>query len=197
MPPPLKSDIIVSHKFRFQSASSLTNQSVSTADLTAICGGLAATTTSWYPWAKSFRIKWVEMWSSSSSGNPTGGGVGGVQTVQLKWTDGQSNFGPAMEISDSTTSGLSAHIKTRPPPRSLCAFWQGDYSGATPQQLFSITCDEATIIDIQLEFVLLDDPTVNGRAYTTVSPFLFQVGLAYYRYLVSTSLPVIGLNPFP
>jgi hypothetical protein len=166
-PPPINSNVRIGHKFRFVASAAIVDVSIQSDDLLAVCGNIAYTTTNLTGIARSAKLKSVEVWTpTATSTTPT--------TCSVEWPASQRS--PSMEVSDTSINiSRPAHIKASPPKESLSAFW---FDESTNAALFILNAPIGSVVDVQLEYFLLDSGT--GIATTVTGA---TIGQLYYGYL--------------
>jgi hypothetical protein len=174
-PTQLKSNIMLSHTYRFVSTSGS-----ATAVTTTSLGGCAGTmctvaNSNVQILFDSFRVNRVEVYSPPSS-------QGSAVTCSLNW-EGTEGFAPNMEVSDTTVSVTApAYINCVPPPRSVAGFWNRTASSTT---IFTLVAPAGSIIDVSLSLILSDGMTPTGISITTGT-----LGILYYLSLDANSTHV-------
>jgi len=166
--PMLRSNLIMSHTFRFTSASN-SALAVTANSLIGVCGVkgtvLNTLTSALFD---SVRVKSVKIWSPPSA-------QGAAVTCSVLWASGVNS--PAVEVSDTSVStAVPAHITSTPPPQSLASFWQR--SAATT--IFTTVAPVGSIIDVALEMILSDD---DGGLPVTFATATAALGQNYYLAL--------------
>jgi hypothetical protein len=147
-PPQHKSNIVVNHTYRFTSSAS-GSHTITGLDIAGAIGGICTVSNSTLVcYAESFKIKKVEAWSTINLANNL------PASVSVEWLG--SGTSSNMEISDTSVSTANpAYITTKPPKESTSSFWQNPASNNN--NLFIITQNNPTIVDIQLEYILADE----------------------------------------
>lgn len=183
--PSFSSNVTVTRKFRFAAQSSAVVK-ISNNDILAALGSMCTTGgISGYCLAQSYQLKQIEIWSPIAS-------QGTSATCSIEWTANSSaaNFNSSLQTSDTSINPLSpAHVRVRPPKGSVASFWQEPSASAI--NLMSITAPAASIIDLTVKYVLLDDNA--NRVLTTYTSGVATLGFAYYGYLdnYETNPPVL------
>jgi hypothetical protein len=145
-PPQIQSNIRVTHKYRFLATASM-SETISSLDIIGAIGTIGVSTTSVTPFAESFKIKRVSIWSPAPS-------QGQTSTCSCEWLG--TSQSPSIEVSDSSNSVADvAKISTSPPQNSNAAFWQTPAIASV--NLFTLTTPAGSIVDLDLDFVLADD----------------------------------------
>lgn len=168
-PPQIRSNIVLSHIYRYVSSSgtptAVTSASIFGA-LGTICTVANTTVTSW---TGSFRIAAVELWGPPAS-------QGAASTVSCEWNIGVAQGG-TQEVSDTTCSvAVNAHVHTTPPRNSLASFWQTP----TTQTMFTLTAPSGTIIDLHVSAIMFDEESTGPTPITVTTATL---GQTYYLSL--------------
>jgi hypothetical protein len=176
-PTQFKSNVTLSHKYRF-TASAAVNEAMTDTALLAAMGGIAYDATHIALFTESFRLKKVEVWSSPAS-------QGANSTCSVDWV----GFGntPNIEFSDTTLSvNRNAHVVCAPPSQSLAKFWQK----ATGTSLFTLVCPINSIVEISVDQVLSDQEVALSTAtvVTAVAQHIYYLGADPSRLLIPVSL---------
>lgn len=181
-PPPFQPNLAVRRKLRFESSAALTSAPVIVADLFDLVA-MAATATSAFGVYNSVRLRGIEIWGPMASDlKPV--------TVSVEY-DGGNVGSPRVLFSDTSMGAmLCAHVKTRPPVRSLSSFWLT--SGGTT--LFRLTAPANSVIDVDLDFVLQDG---SGAQAVGAAVAGATAGVVYVRSLNSNGLANIPPLSFP
>lgn len=170
-PPQLESNIMYNHVFRFRSTSGNVIP-INDQDFRGIAGAVcsvANTTLNFV--ARAAKVHRVEIWTPPAS-------QGAAATCSWVWYT--PDYVASREVSDTSVStAIPAHVSTRPPPGSACAFWLG----GSGNQVAEVTAPTGSIIDIHVTLVLYDSGAA-GTAYTVAAGTL---GAFYY-------LPLDGDN---
>jgi hypothetical protein len=144
-PSQFRSNIELSHKYRFVSTNGTATAITGTSLLCASGGVVTVLNTTFKSMFASVKIKRITMWAPPAS-------QGSAVTCSVEWI-GQANS-PNREISDTTVSvARNAYVSSSPPPQSLASFWQNTSSG----NLCTITAPTNTIIDVEVSLILNDD----------------------------------------
>jgi len=162
-----RSNVQLSHRYRFTSTSGSTTAIVS-GDLLGAAGGMCTVTNSHVTSIfQSLRVKEIEIWSPPAS-------QGSATTCSVEFTGSGVNSSN-LEYSDTSVSvSQPAHIRCRPPRNSLASFWTNFQSSTTG--LFTIIAPTGSIIDLTLDLIFRDD-NVSGEVVTVATATL---GLVYY-----------------
>jgi len=185
-PPQLSSNIVLTHRFRFQSTGAF-NGSITDSLLFGVVGAVSATNIAAYSLAQTLRLLKVEVWAPVSA-------QGALTTVSLTWPASGQNM--AREATDTTGSvSRMAHIHSKPPRNSLSGF----STAGTGNTVFQLNIPTASIIDVTLQWVQWDSLTASGHQLVTVGA---TVGSLTYGYLDSLTdagalLKPVGLVPAP
>jgi len=168
-PPPHQSNIRLNHKFRFMALatelSTITSQNV----LGALGTLGTITNTAVGTCAESFRIKKLSIWSPPAS-------QGAATTISVEWIGTQQS--PSIEVSDSSNSvSRPAHISSAPPKNSNAAFWHTPQIGN--ENLFNLSLFANSIVDLDVEYILLDDAANKVSLAVTTA----VIGNPYYLAL--------------
>jgi hypothetical protein len=159
-PPPIKSHIQLTHKYRFSSDASasatITNQNLLTAAGCKVTTN-NSTATSYF---MAVRILSVEVWSIPAEG--------ATSNCSVIWKGDSSLAGISnLEVSDTSLSPtLPAHLVARPPRGTLPSFW---YQGGFSQNLFTVSVDGTGIIDVTLSLIIGDAPTSSYATFSIAS----------------------------
>jgi len=167
--PQLRTNVVVSHTYRFVStsgtATTVTNDSVIAA-LGNIC---TVTNTSVSAIAQSFHVRKLTLVSPPAS-------QGASATCSVEWLAAAVVSSTNMEVSDTTVSvAVPACVVSSPPANSNAAFWQTSSTNG----LFILTAPVGTVIDLAVDYILVDDPAFNK--ITTVATGV--LGTMYYLSL--------------
>jgi hypothetical protein len=169
-PPQLRSNLELSHNYRFVSSSG-TATAITPASLFGAAGGMGTVSNSAITsFFASLQILKVEMWTPPAS-------QGSAATCSVNWEG--FNGAPNREVSDTSVSvAQPAHVVSRPPPRSQAAFWING-TQTLSNTIFTLVAPSGTIIDVTLRLVMFDDDVGNVNATASA----VTVGLAYYLSL--------------
>lgn len=168
-PPQLRTNVMLSHTYRYTATSAQASTQFSTAALllAAGCVGtvLNTTVTSVF---QSVRVRRLSIYSPPAS-------QGSFATCSVEW-NGTVGSG-TQEVSDTSNSvSQPAMISSAPPRNSLGGFWSSSVSNTA---LFTIICPAGSIIDLSLDLIMSDDETANPtRAVATA-----VLGTTYYLAL--------------
>jgi hypothetical protein len=149
---------------------------VTTPNVINACGGMASTTSLIRPWATSFRIKSVVLFSPSSTTVD--------DTLSLEWNSGFSAF-IKDEIRNMTTPTgmtLPQKIVYRPPKESLAHGW---ISNGSSGGIMTITCPAGTVVDVHIDYTIFAGGLTQTSGFGTVSTV--TVGVIYYVALDGTA----------
>jgi len=178
-PSQLRTNIEVSHQYRFTSSSATATQILASTLLPA-CGVVATSATAGFCMFQSVKVNRIEIWSP-----PASQGVFATCSVLFP----AANQSQAREITDTTVSvSVPAHVLTSPPERSLCAFWTNGFqeNAANEEPLFTLVAPSGSIIDVWVSLVLGDGTSaaaVNNEAVLVGA----TVGSVYYTSLDSST----------
>lgn len=151
--PQLKTNIELSHRYRYTSTAGTLTTITDSLLLTA-AGVSARTSTLGDAIFQSVKVVAVEIWTPPAS-------QGAAATCSILWPS--TNTSPAREVSDTTVStAVPAHVRAQPPPNSLCGFWQE----GTEEPLFSLIAPPGSIIDVTLALIALDGDPPTGTPLT-------------------------------
>lgn len=181
-PPQLKTNVQLSHVYRFMCDNNGTyNITPDTLLLAAGCVCSATNTTVVGIFA-SCRVNYVEVWAPPAS-------QGALSTVSLEWL-GLTPNEPNIEVSDSSVSvAYPAYLRARPPNRSLGCFWQT----TNGNDIMQLTVSSGTLIDVSLSLVMFDQDLARPSASVSTG----VVGEIYYLALdgpSSNHLTPIAMN---
>lgn len=187
-PPQIRTNVVIHHKFRYITLSSISGMAVTPLRLANACGvvGVVVNSTvgSLYD---SIKLKSVEMWGPP----PNQGAAATVTCLYNQINAGVANMSSLEYCDTSNSTAVPAHVKCRPPKESNAAFWQ-PASGTTPT-LMTLSAPAGTMIDLEMEMILSD--TGASTSATTVGTCI--LGAIYYLPLDGTSshqVPPVQLN---
>lgn len=170
-PPQISSNIAFGHLFRFVSGSGSATTVTANSALCAagtVCSSANNVVASFVGSAK---INRVDIWSPPAS-------QGSSVTCSVNWAG--SGNSANREVSDTSIStAMPAHVSTRPPERSLAAFWFNANTPAAP--LFTVVAPTGSIIDVSMSLILFDEDTNDAQAAVVVATGV--QGLVYYMSL--------------
>jgi len=132
-----------------------------------------------------FKLVEVEVWGCSSSS--------AFSTIELDWL-GKESSNKTLVSSGSTV--VPAHIKSRPPKGSNLRNWYAgqmlfDFGTPTKSDLaFSVLCTSGDIIDVTVDFQLLDNDGVNNGA--TVISAGGAAGYLYFNQFLDNTTASLG-----
>lgn len=148
LPPQFKSDVVIKHRFRYQSNGASAAVNITRKDLLNCLfmssNGLGQN----YRLCAAARLKRVEIWGMGGSSNV----ANATTTISAKW---HSQYAPSTEISDTGTIYKMAHLSTSPPAQSLAGFWSLTGNNET-EVLLTLQIDQGYIVDLWLDLVLND-----------------------------------------
>jgi len=168
-PPQFQSSIRFKHRFRFLANSHAGPTSITRANLLnlVVVGTASSTSSRIFSGAKLNR---VEMWAVAGSTTTSA-----TTTISVEWL---SSYGPSSEVSDNGNSLNTAHLVTTPPRQSLASFWSLTGSNES-EVLFNIISEQGCIVDVWVDFVLMDSETPVFNSGYTVVPTANQVYVSY------------------
>lgn len=144
--PQIRSNIELTHRYRFISTSS-TATAITAQSLLGAAGSMCNATNAFAVSVfGSVKVNNVSIWSPPAA-------QGSSVTCSVEWitTPAQGNN---REVSDTSVStAVPAHVSTGPPLHSLASFWQNSSSNA----LFTLTAPAGSIIDVSLSLIMWDD----------------------------------------
>jgi len=169
--PQLRSNIVLSHKYRFLSSSGTTTN-VTSFSLGCAAGGVCTVAnTTLTSFIGSLRVNQIEMWSPPAA-------QGSASTCSVEWNNTSDANNSALEISDTSVStAVPAHIRCGPPRGSLASFW---FNPNANKALFALTAPPGTIIDVSVSLILYDDDYANPFVSSIAAGVL---GNTYYLSL--------------
>jgi len=133
------------HKFRFNSSTNAGAFTITRGNLLnmVLVATSAVTTARIF---QAVRLRRVEMWT-----NPVAAGADPVN-IFLEWLGA---YAPSTVISDLCMGLIPAHIRASPPKASSDMWWSMSGSNES-EQLFSMTVEANTVIDVTLEVRLVE-----------------------------------------
>jgi len=173
-PPQIKPNITVRHKYRFV-ASAAASVVLTTKSLCRAFGYCCTTSTTASSVIAAARIISLELWSPPAS-------QGAASTCTVQWVGAVSttvNPGlSAVEASDTSVSpAYPAHIRTRPPVRSLAADWFIEGVSGTVGNLCTVNAPSGTILDIEAEIIFGDGGASSPASFVVAAG---TAGLLFY-----------------
>lgn len=175
-PPQLKTNVVIRHTFRFLARTGATSSGITASQILGICGNICdVANTAVVSIAGSAKVHSVSVWSPVAA-------QGAGATCSVEWRDagGANAFASEMESSDTSISvSQPAHIRTTPPKESGAAFW----FGASANILFVLTAPVASIVDVDLSFILND----SGSAGVPATVATGALGVNYWLALDGTT----------
>jgi len=175
MPPSIRSNVIVHHKYRFQGTS--VNYTFTQQNILNLIGLMARTTTVGGNLAQSFKLNFVEIWATSQSNNSS--------SITLRWASDSTIGNSTNEVSEtSLSSAYPSHIVARPSPSMYQSFWQVEGNDNT-KEYFTVVASTQSIIDIDVSYILFD-----GLGSTSVTIADATAGRIYYPSPHSSMVPV-------
>jgi len=182
--PAFKSNIIVSHKFRYLCVAAI-NVDITNSALLQTFGSICTVLNSQgVAFGESFKVKNIKCWAPP----PT---QGSSATCSLEWTTTGSAvlYNTNLEVSDTSINPSSpAYYSTTPPKGSNASFWQT----AGTNVLLHIIAPIGSIIDIDVQYILADDNNV--RLGVTYASGAATLGNVYYHDLVATQCQAVSLT---
>lgn len=170
------SNVILNHKFRYQSNAAFSGGITVAKMLSALGVCCTVTNTTAALLFRSFKIASIELWSPPAS-------QGAGATCSVEWL-GTTNS-PSREYADTTLSvSKNAHVKCSPPKNSLSSFWQ---NGQSTTVLFSLNVPINTVIDLVVTYIENDDDAAVG----TVAIATGVLGNTYYLALDHTTSDIL------
>jgi hypothetical protein len=175
---PIKSNIVVKHRYRFSSSAAV-NSTITADNVLGAIGTMGTVVNSTVTeLAKSCRISQIEIWSPSVSGAVTTCSVdftsAVVQSANLEFSDTSINV------------SCPAHVRARPPRQCLASMWQITSANV----LFILTCPSGSIIDLDVEYILHDSTSVvNITGLATV-----VLGKIYYLALNGSTATLVPVS---
>jgi len=193
-PPAFQPTILITKVWRFQVNSSIVPSAGVTINLLD-CSQMFAfgvSTTSVVSVFEAWRIKSIEIWGPASPGN----------TVAFEYapgivSGGINPGGPGRVVSD-TSMGVSVapHVVQKPPKTSLAGMWNGVYGSGTPgntQVVYLLSAPAMSIIDIKMQFSLLEETTGTPLAVTSATANVLQLRALAGSNLIPVSY--VGYTP--
>lgn len=181
-PPQLKTNVQLTHTFRFQCTANGTYNITPDTLLLAAGSVCSVTNTTVVSLMGSCKVNYVEMWVPPAS-------QGQLSTISLEWL-GLTPNEPSIEQSDSSVSvAYPAYLRVRPPVRSLGCFWQT----TNGNDIFQLIVPSGTLIDVNLSLVMFDQDLARASASVATG----VVGETYFLALdgpSSNKLTPIALN---
>lgn len=151
----------LTRKYRF-AATAAVSTTITRANLLDLVV-LPTTTSACYRLFTSVRVVSIEVWGEDPLF------ASAATEVEVEWT---SEDGPNTSVSSMSCGDQPAHIKTRPPKRSLAGFW-GDAGYDESTQLFTISVPIGSTIDLMVETVM---PAFSGVSLGPTSVANLTVG---------------------
>jgi hypothetical protein len=176
-PSQIKSNVGMSHLYRFTSSSGTTTN-ITPVSLSGAAGTICVIANSTVrSMFGSVRLNSIEIWTPVAS-------IGSFATCSVEWLSTLTSSN-TKEVSDTSTSiSYPAHLYTSPPSGSLARFWQR-VDSTTP--LCAITAPTGSIIDVSISTVLSDnDVTANIVVTTATIAVIYYLSLddnATHRYV--------------
>lgn len=150
-PPMIRSNITLSHTYRFTSTSG-TATALTVGSLFGAAGTMCTVANSQVQtFYNSVKVREISIWSPPAS-------QGAISTCSVEWLGGANSN--TVEVSDSSNSvSRPARISSKPPRGSLASFWNTTSSGANT--ICTLVAPTGSIIDVVLDLILSDDDLVN------------------------------------
>ncbi len=150
-PPQVMPNPVINRRVRYGCTTTGTyNITARTAAFTL--GGMCTGASTAYSIATAFRIKRIQVWGVAAQSGTT-------SLVSVTWFGDQSlSFMSNREVMDNSTStAYVPYIDCRPPRTSSAAQWHASNAGSfTSDVIFSLTCNQGGVIDIEYEYVQAD-----------------------------------------
>ena len=143
--------------FRFEARASVSKLDVKDVDLMFLLG-VATSSTTLSPIFGSVKLRRIDLWKVNS--DPTQ-----IDFLAIEYKGNNPNFGnnSVIHSANAISPMQFAHVKSKPPADSYAASWLYP----SRYNLFQITCGQGTLVDVEIEFTLIEDtpsftdPTVN------------------------------------
>ncbi len=154
----LNTTIKCTKTFRFESRVGVVKLDVKDTDILFLLG-VAISATQLAPIFGSARFKRIDLWKVNPTPQQTE-----FLAVEYKGNNPAYGNNSVIHSANAISSMQFAHVKSKPPPDSYASAWLYPSS----YNLFQITCGQGTLVDVTIEFTLLDDtptftdPTVNN-----------------------------------
>lgn len=169
-PPQISANIIVGTVLRFIASSASSVAAISNLSLASAMGCIATSATAAHPMVNAVKITKIELWAMPSTTTAT--------TVAVWFNSNLTPYSSQTEMSDSSTSTAEpAHLRVRPPQRSLAADWIQALAGTASQTIFAVTAPAGSILDVHIAGVLVDGAGQGGPSITLVGA---TTGGGYY-----------------
>lgn len=190
-PPQVLPNPVVSRRVRYGCTTTGT-YNITARTVAFTLGGICVGASTAYSLATAFRVKRIQMWGVAAQSGTT-------SVISVTWFGDQSlNFMSNREVMDNSTStAYVPYISAKPPARSSAADWHACNAGSfTSDVLFSITCNQGGVIDIEYDYVLAD-----GNASPTASLSISGGSAGALRYgpldgYGGGFIPTEGVTPF-
>lgn len=176
-PPQIKSNVAITHTYRFRSTAGTTTD-ITQDMLLGIAGGIGTTANSSVTIAcSSVKVHSVKIWTPPAA-------QGAVATCSVLWS--AIGFGQILETTDTTVSTATpAHVKAKPPLGSSAYQWQQGGSSV----IMTLVAPTGSIIDVHATHIIRDVASAN----TTFAAAAVTLGVYYWFPLDGTGdvyLPV-------
>lgn len=176
-PPNFSPVIHVQHRYRFSNTSTESKGSaaiVTGHSINNLLWFATATTTAQAIYVSS-RLKSVEVWGIPNAS--------GFSQVAIEWSGLQTPNVTRVATGDNV---VLPHIRMKPPPKSLAAFWINPSDSSTAnQQLFALSAPTGSICDVVVEHTVLDNDNSESTYALTCSGA--TAGIIYYNELDNTT----------
>jgi len=182
-PPPHKSNIVVHHKYRFLSSIGAMLDPVTILDVLACAGCYVLNTVQVTPVFTAFRVKQLRMWGGPVTISQATG-LALVSKCAVEWsgntTAANAIFATNLEFDDtSSSSAYPAYLGMAPPAGSMAAQWIQPNVPSTSvanSTLFSLSFSAGTIVELDLELVLMDGSNIGPITVATTSVPVNNIG---------------------
>lgn len=138
--------------FRFESRTAVSKLDVKDTDLMFLLG-VALSPTTLTPILGSVKFKQIEMWKVNDLPN-------NIDFLGIEYKGNNPAYGnnSVIHSANAISPMQMGHVKSRPPADSYASAWL--YPSG--YNLFQITCGQGTLVDVTIEFTIIDDtPTFN------------------------------------
>jgi len=181
-PPQIETNIRYSHRYRFTVTAAAVSTQVTGLDLLGVGGTIGTATNSQVmPITQNLRLKSVSVWAP-----PPAQGSNATATVEFIGSAATGLYGNKEFSDTSVSTARPAVVHCRPPRGSAASLWQNPNN--VNNTLFLISCAAGSIVDIQMEQIIVDGHNQNPIAVATA-----VIGVQYYLGLSNVS----GGNNFP
>jgi hypothetical protein len=178
LPPEIQvTPMVRNHTFRFYANSSGTYSITATEVIGALGTVCTVTNATVRPFASSFKIKKVSLWSDATSSE---------QNASITWALATGSQQVDAEKNRAIPAGVSVTgvVSEVPPKGTLCALWQV----ASSNSIFLISANTGSVIDLTVDYTLSNQIVSN-----TMSVATGVLGSIYYLYLDGLHLVPVGL----